>query len=120
MDKKLQYFKNFSNWVDQFSTLLVLIILIRKDWFNDWLSDMTYEHVLSAVVVSLTWFQLFYWMKLFNQTAFFMNLLAQIFDDVNFRAFFIMTVLMILAFANIIYILNIQRGPDYAYDDGED
>ena len=49
-----------------------------------------------------------------------MNLLRQVFEDVNFRAFFIMTVLMILAFSNIIYILNVERGSDYSYDDGED
>ena len=71
---------------------------------------MTLELVLSAITVSLTWYQVFYWMKLFTQTAFFMNLLRQLFEDVNFRAFFIMTILMILGFSNIIYILNIDRG----------
>ena len=73
--------------------------------------------MLTSIVVALTWYKVFYWMKLFNTTAFFMNLLGKTFEDTNFRAFFIMTVMSILAFANVIYILNIDRGPEHRYMD---
>ena len=96
-------------------------MLIKNEWFIDSFYDLPTDLSLTAIVVSLTWEKVFYWMKLFNTTAFFINLLAKTFEDVNFKAFFIMTVLIILSFANVIYILNIERGPKFKYlsDDGK-
>ena len=95
-------------------------MIVKNEWYIDKFYDIPFELMLTSIVIAMTWYKVFYWMKLFNTTAFFMNLLRQVFEDVNFRAFFIMTVLMILAFSNIIYILNVERGSDYSYDDGED
>ena len=110
MDRKWSYFDDLANWVDQISSLLVLCLLIKNEWFIDTLYDLPYEHVLSTVIVGLTWYKVFYWMKLFNTTAFFINLLGKTFEDVNFKAFFIMIVILILAFSNMVYILNNARG----------
>ena len=46
-------------------------------------------------------------MRIFSPTAFFMRLLSETFIDV--RDFFVMFLVIITAFANIIYILNMQR-----------
>lgn len=117
IDKKWGYFKQLSNLVKQTSYVLVLVMLIKNEWFIDTFYDIPRDLMLTAIVIALTWYKLFYWMKLFNTTAFFMNVFTKTFEDSNFQAFFIMTVIMILSFANIIYILNIDRGPTYLYAD---
>ena len=117
IDKKCGYFKQFSNLVKQTSYVLVLLMLIKNDWFIDMFYDLPTDLMLTAIIIALTWYQLFYWMKLFKTTAFFMNVFSKTFDDTNFQAFFIMTVIMIFSFANIIYILNLDRGPSYKYTD---
>ena len=117
MDKKWSYFCELANWVDQISSLMVLGMLIKNDYFIESAYNIPTDLMLTAIVVALTWYKVFYWMKLFNTTAFFMNLLTKTFEDYNFQAFFIMTVILILAFANVIYILNINRGPEFIYTD---
>ena len=103
--------------VDYISSCLVIAMIVKNEWFIDKVYDIPFELMLTSIVVAMTWYKVFYWMRLFNTTAFFMNLLTKTFEEVNFRAFFIMTVMMILAFANIIYILNINRGPEHIYRD---
>ena len=117
MDKKFEYFKELQNMVDYISSCLVIVMIVKNEWFIDKVYDIPFELMLTSIVVAMTWYKVFYWMRLFNTTAFFMNLLTKTFEEVNFRAFFIMTVMMILAFANIIYILNINRGPEHIYRD---
>ena len=117
LDKKCEYFKELQNMVDYISSCLVIVMIVKNEWFIDKVYDIPFELMLTSIVVAMTWYKVFYWMRLFNTTAFFMNLLTKTFEEVNFRAFFIMTVMMILAFANIIYILNINRGPEHIYRD---
>ena len=117
LDKKCEYFKELQNMVDYISSCLVIAMIVKNEWFIDKVYDIPFELMLTSIVVAMTWYKVFYWMRLFNTTAFFMNLLTKTFEEVNFRAFFIMTVMMILAFANIIYILNINRGPEHIYRD---
>ena len=52
------------------------------------------------------WFKLFTWMRIYDSTAFFMRLLSETFQDV--QDFFIMFLVIITAFANVLYILNKQ------------
>ena len=53
------------------------------------------------------WFKLFFWLRLFTNTAFFINLLSQTFEDV--KNFMVLLLLLITAFANIQYIMNEKR-----------
>ena len=62
---------------------------------------------MCSIAVALMWFKLFYWMRLFTPTAFFMNLLAQTFQDI--LEFMIMLILIITTFTNMMYILNQKR-----------
>ena len=73
---------------------------------------------MATIAISLTWFKIFYFLKLFESTAFFINLLYNTFMDKNFRAFLIMTALMLATFANILYVLNTERGDKMKYSDG--
>ena len=60
------------------------------------------------------WFKFFTWLRIYGPTAFYMRLLSETFDDV--KSFFVMFLVIITAFANIMYILNSQRVHD---DEGE-
>ena len=60
------------------------------------------------------WFKFFTWLRIYGPTAFYMRLLSETFDDV--KDFFVMFLVIITAFANIMYILNSQRVHD---DEGE-
>ena len=52
------------------------------------------------------WFKAFTWMRIYDPTAFFLRLLSETFEDV--KNFFFMFIVIITAFANIIYIFNKQ------------
>ena len=81
--------------------------------------NLEWEQFLASIAVFMTWYKIFYWMKLFNTPAFFINLLHESFADGNFRAFTIMLVLLILLFTNVFYIMNQERGGNYEYkEDG--
>ena len=58
----------------------------------------------------LTWLKVFYWMKLFKTPAFFINLLSETFVDDNFKAFCIMTLVLVVMVSNVYFIMNQERG----------
>ena len=53
--------------------------------------------------------RLFYWLRLFERTAFFLDLIGKTFTDSNFVAFAMTTGLMILGFTCLFWILNMNR-----------
>ena len=58
-------------------------------------------------------------MKLFETTALFINLLSHTFLDKNFKAFMIMTIILMLCFSNLLYILNTERGVEFRFIEDE-
>ena len=61
----------------------------------------------------MTWYKIFYWMRLFNNFAFFINLLSRTFSDKYFVSFMTMLIILTLAIANMVYIFNKKRGDYY-------
>ena len=62
--------------------------------------------VLSITVVFAVWYKIFYWMRLFEEPAFFMNLLYKtLFGIVPFT---FMSLILLLMYSNMIYIMNSQ------------
>ena len=72
---------------------------------------------MASIAVLLTWYKIFYWMKLFNTPAFFIDLLSETMADQKFRAFCIMMIVMILMFTNVFYIMNQERGGEFKYSE---
>jgi len=66
--------------------------------------------LVAVISIGFVWYKFFYWMKLFTDTSFFINLLSRTFSDRNFRAFTIMMIILICTFSNVIYIFNKTRG----------
>ena len=91
------------------------MILVKNDFFPERFYSIGYESVVTTIAISLTFYKMFYFMKLFESTAFFINLISSTFVDKNFRAFAIITGFLLLTFSNILYVLNTERGDDLKY-----
>ena len=94
---------------------MILGILIKNDFFPDKVYNIGYESIVASIAITLTWYKMFYFLKLFGSTAFFINLLKNSFQDKNFKSFLIMTAFLLMAFANILYVLNTERGESLRY-----
>ena len=94
-DKGWVYLSDIVNWIDMFSLGLSAFLLIIEE-LKQTLIDEQFASALAAMVVLLTWTKFFYWMRLFNQTAFFINLLTKTFCDKNFVAFIKMLIILTL------------------------
>jgi len=80
------------------------MLVIKYDFFYDQFYDLYTQQTLAAIAVGLMWFKLFTWMRIYDPTAFFLRLLTETFVDV--KDFFIMFLVIITAFANVMFILN--------------
>lgn len=76
VDSGWDYFKERTNWVDQTSSILILFMILKHDYFPREMFNLKYEQLAASLVVLGTWYKIFYWMKLFNTPAFFINLLS--------------------------------------------
>ena len=104
-----------SNYADQSSTFLILYLLIGEDFLQEDSSrtNEQYKLTLSGIAVMMTWYKVFYWMRLFNNFAFFINLLNKTFNDKYFISFMAMLIILTLGVANMVFIFNKKRGDYY-------
>lgn len=104
-----QYFSELTNYVDNGSAILNLFLIVwptNEDSFY----NFSMQQKLAAVAISFVWYKTFYWMRLFDSTAFFINLLTATFTDI--QAFVIMMLLLILGVSNVMLILNLNEQED--------
>jgi hypothetical protein len=79
--------------------------------------DNDFLQVIGGVAIMFMWMKMFYWMRLFKPFSAFIRMITQIFVDV--KVFLVMLIISLLAFANIIFVLNwnrIKDGQDEIYD----
>jgi len=62
---------------------------------------------VASVALFLMWFKLFYWMRLFKSFSAFIRMIAEIMKDI--QVFLVMLIIALGAFANVIYVLNLNR-----------
>lgn len=81
-----------------------LIIFNTKEegWYN-----YAMQQRLAATAVAFIWYKAFYWMRLFDSTAFFINLLNATFKGIT--AFMIMMILLLFGVSNVIFVLNLSE-----------
>jgi len=68
--------------------------------------------VIASFCIFLMWFKLFYWMRLFKPFSAFIRMITEIVKDI--QVFLVMLIISLAAFANIIYVLNLNREGDLA------
>lgn len=106
LDKTNTYFKEITNYIQLASVALNITLILKNDFFNNkWYSTDTQKE-FAALAILFQWYNVFYWMRLFDSTAFFINLLES--TMVSILAFVKMMIILILGVSNIVFILNLD------------
>ena len=63
--------------------------------------------LVASVATLLLWFKLFYWMRLFKPFSAFIRMITEIIKDI--QVFMVMLIIALMSFANVIFILNLNR-----------
>jgi hypothetical protein len=101
------YFRDVWNVFDFASLTLnaILIIMINLTIVSDSLiwEPLTLR-TISSIAVWFLWIKTFYWMRLFEGTAYFITLIRYTIWDI--KTFFFIVLLIMFAFANFFFIIN--------------
>ena len=73
---------------------------------NTLIGPPSHVRTFGSIAIFLAWIRLFYWMRLFKNTAYYVNLISQTIIDV--KVFILLMIVMICAFSNLFSILNLN------------
>ena len=105
------YFSSLFNYVDLTSSVINLTILLWHDITGHSVS----KDIMIPLAVLLMWLKSFYWMRIFNQPAFYIKLVVKTLTDI--LGFLLILILAIGATANLFYIVTMWRKNTGEYDD---
>ena len=103
-----KYFSDPFNYVDigTFTLNIYLSITTFNHKYEEEVSDNV--RVICSAAIILNWFKVFYWLRLFSATSFYVKLITETLSDiVNFLVLFI---LILLTFANALVVADYGRG----------
>ena len=104
MHKKRKYLASPTNCID-FASVILNLVLLSNEFLNVIVKETTV--VLCSIGIGYMWFNFIYWLRIFETTTFYFDLISQtILDMLTFLNIFILTV---FAFGNVLYILNANR-----------
>jgi hypothetical protein len=112
------YFGDTWNVIDMTSLVLNMSQIVTLNinvWAGKIIIDANLIRAIGAVGCFVMWVKVFYWMRLFKSTAPFVTLIMTTLADI--KVFMIMLIIIILAFANFYYILNLNAIADKATKD---
>ena len=101
--KRRHYFYSFTNFVDYTSVFTNLAIILNENLKRQLIGIKTLPYFVSYAVFCL-WFRAFYWMRVFESSAFFIILIKKTLSGI--RPFLILCIVIVVLFANILYIFN--------------
>ena len=104
MQKKRKYLASFTNCID-FASVILNLILLSNEFLDLIVKETTV--VLSSIGIGLMWLNFIYWLRIFETTTFYFDLISQTILDMS--TFFYIFVLTVFAFGNVLYILNANR-----------
>ena len=108
-EKTCKYFKSAWNWVDITSNLGTLLIITLTIFELEWIPMKTLT-LLAAVTSCLLVGKLADWLRLFETTSFYIQLVSQTIADI--RPFMILFGFAILLFTIPMILLNLNRSED--------
>ena len=101
---KFNYFTDFWNLMDLTSLILNITYVFCE--LNNALSENSIN-LIGSVAVLLLWIKMFYWMRIFKPFAAFIRMIEAIVNSIS--VFSVMLILVLLAFANCIMVLQLNR-----------
>ena len=105
-ESRLSYFFDTFNVLDVISMSLNIFVIFSYGYGCDWADERSTRSVAAVASVFL-WSKLFYWMRLFDKTSYFIRMIADTFWDI--RYFTLLFVAILFTFGNAMYILNYNR-----------
>lgn len=113
------YFKDVWNYLDFAITVVsqaymiqLMTNLLLGDYFR-----INFMRTSGGVTLFLLWIKIFYWMRLFNKTAYFIKLIEKTLRDL--REFFYIILIIMTAFISIFYIFSTNLPAKDRSTDGE-
>ena len=94
------------NWIDLTSATLNFLVLFSFGWGLDIFTENT-ARLMAAISVVFMWAKVFYWMRLFSQTSYYIRMVVDTLSDVS--TFLILFFAILFTFGNAIFILNYNR-----------
>ena len=106
LSNRLAYFTDIFNIFDITSVTLNTFIFLSYGYGFNWAS-VSYIRSIASIAVILMYFKLFYWMRLFKPFSAFIRMITEIIKDI--QVFMVMLIIALMSFANVIFILNLNR-----------
>ena len=105
---KAHYLKDIYNYIDISSFVLNLYILSYSSQALTKAEEAELQlGNLCCLAVIIMWYKSFYWLRLFDNTSFYVRLIADTLFEV--RYFMILFVMILMTFGNAIFILSRSR-----------
>lgn len=111
VEAKFLYFTSFWNNVYLFSKCFAIFIVVEHGCKTNNISHETIIQLASFQTVIL-WLMVFYWVRVFPELAFYVKMITETMVDIFY--FMIMLILVIMMFANGMYVLNRASITNYA------
>ena len=97
------YFLSLTNFVDYSSVIINFAIISNEALERRFFSSNELPSIVAYAVFCL-WFRAFYWMRIFEGSAFFIILIKK--TLIGIVPFLILCIVVVVLFANILYIFN--------------
>jgi len=100
----LAYFADAWNLIDLLSLAINAVYV-----FGEVTDGISFEvlQVVGSIAILFMWIKLFYWMRIFKPFSAFIRMITEIIMDI--KVFLVMLFISLCAFANIIFVLNLNR-----------
>lgn len=111
-----EYILDYWNWIDQISAILNFIFLVILN--IDVLSGHTIVEkeivrTIGGMGCFFLWCKVFYWMRLFKNTAHFITLIQRTITDT--QIFMLMLIIIMCSFGNLFFVINNNTKNDESY-----
>ena len=117
VERLVNYFgSSLTNFIEGFSALLN-IFLVLNEIFERQLVEDSQLKFFALLAIAFIWYRNFYWMRLFEEPAFFMGLVMKtLYGIIPFTIFLVM---LLMAFSNVLYIVDVmEHREEFLGDDG--
>ena len=102
-----EYWYDYWNYIDNFALILVGISLqsaIYACIYESLMMEIRTSRTIGSIACFFLWIKVFYWMRLFKETAYYITLISQTILDI--KIFSYLVCIVIFAFANFFLIIN--------------
>ena len=104
-----KYFFDVFNYVD-LSSFACNLVLVYYTFDHNYQETSGNVREVASLCTVLMWIKVFYWMRLFTSTSFYVKLIRETLYDI--RYFIILFIIILMTFANALFISNQGRDED--------